>query len=343
MSLPELIPSNLPQFVRLTPRSAFANSVIPQGCVLFLAEPDGNGGAKFIYKKPDGSFSEIGGGSGSTPFYKCASVGSGTWSGYLASVDGTTGVWSYASTATAGRVYNNLTPLVGKVYADAGAGYIFEVDTGAKWIPQGGLLCSAFPDPNWVSGNSVSQWGDFAQSDTSKQPQLATIGGVVGIKAREGDEMNATATSITGDFTYLALFYSTELDSYSDFSLITDSQSEGSGGAIICFGLGNGQSNSDILLLSKEGVSADKSKIGLNLLFPGVHAVAVTYNASTSAVRYYIDGRLFEENSYSPGFSHSSNFRYRQRAGHGTSDNLILGLAAYNRVLSSAEIEAINW
>lgn len=135
MSLPELIPSNLPQFVRLTPRSAFANSMIPQGYALCFAEPDGSGGAKFLYKNPDGSFSEVGGGS--KKFYKCASVGTGTWSGYLASVDSTTGIWSFAETATTGLTYERITPQVGKVYDE---GCTFMVSGYKTGLPTDGLV-----------------------------------------------------------------------------------------------------------------------------------------------------------------------------------------------------------
>lgn len=64
MSLPEVIPSALPQFVRNTARTNFSNSVVPSGAVLLFAESDGNGGSNLIAKNPDGSFTEIGGGGG---------------------------------------------------------------------------------------------------------------------------------------------------------------------------------------------------------------------------------------------------------------------------------------
>lgn len=52
MSLPEIIPSNLPQVVQNKDRTAFANSVIPSGSVLLFAESDGSGGSKLITKEP---------------------------------------------------------------------------------------------------------------------------------------------------------------------------------------------------------------------------------------------------------------------------------------------------
>lgn len=64
MSLPEIIPSAMPQFVRNTARTNFSNSVVPSGSVLLFAESDGNGGSNLIAKNPDGSFTEIGGGGG---------------------------------------------------------------------------------------------------------------------------------------------------------------------------------------------------------------------------------------------------------------------------------------
>lgn len=137
MSLPEIIPSNLPQFVQNKARSHFSNSVVPSGCVLLFAESDGNGGSKLIAKNPDGSFSEVGGGGGPGTFYKCASVGTGTWSGYLATIDSTTGVWSFASTATTGLEYDRITPVVGSVYDED---CTFEVKNYNAGMPANGLV-----------------------------------------------------------------------------------------------------------------------------------------------------------------------------------------------------------
>ena len=136
MSLPEIIPSNLPVFVQNKNRSAFANSVIPSGAVLLFAESDDQGGSKLIAKNPDGSFSEVGGGS-SMNFYKCASVGTGTWTGYLASVDPVTGVWSFASTATTGLTYDRITPVVGNVYDEECTFIVSRYNTG---LPENGLI-----------------------------------------------------------------------------------------------------------------------------------------------------------------------------------------------------------
>lgn len=116
MSLPEIIPSNLPQFTQNRARTSFSNSVVPSGSVLLFAESDGNGGSNLIAKNPDGSFTEVGGG-GAMDFYKCASVDTvnQTWTGYKAVLNN--GVYSFESTATSGLAYTTVTPSVGDVYS----------------------------------------------------------------------------------------------------------------------------------------------------------------------------------------------------------------------------------
>ena len=70
-------------------------------------------------------------------FYKCASVGTGTWTGYLASVDPVTGVWSFAETATTGLTYDRLTPVVEKVYDEE---CTFIVSGYKPGLPEDGLI-----------------------------------------------------------------------------------------------------------------------------------------------------------------------------------------------------------
>lgn len=62
MSLPELIPSDLPVFIRKALRSHFINSVVPQGYALLFAQSDSNGGVRFVTKNSDGSYTDVGGG-----------------------------------------------------------------------------------------------------------------------------------------------------------------------------------------------------------------------------------------------------------------------------------------
>ena len=56
----EYVFTNLPQYIRVTPRSAFANSVVQSGHVLLFSED----GASLTAKQPDGSFITVGGGGG---------------------------------------------------------------------------------------------------------------------------------------------------------------------------------------------------------------------------------------------------------------------------------------
>lgn len=117
--MPEYIFTNLPQYVTVTPRSAFANSVVQSGAVLLFSED----GTTLTAKLPDGSFIPVGGGSGgATDYYKCATVDTVnlTWTGYKAVFDAVTGTYSFESTATSGLTWNLIQPQVGKVYtADA--------------------------------------------------------------------------------------------------------------------------------------------------------------------------------------------------------------------------------
>lgn len=104
----------------------------------------------------------------STNFYKCASVGSGTWTGYLASVDPVTGVWSFAETATTGLTYGFYpVPQVGKVYV--GENCISEIRVN---IPQTGLL---FYMP-LVSSASTTQTGQTIT--TIGNPVFESVSGI---------------------------------------------------------------------------------------------------------------------------------------------------------------------
>lgn len=96
-------------------------------------------GSSIIVGGIGGNFIPGGGGgsSSSMKFYKCASVGTGTWSGYLASVDSVTGIWSFAETATSGLTYDRITPVVGSVYDEF---CTFEAKNYPSLIPTLGLV-----------------------------------------------------------------------------------------------------------------------------------------------------------------------------------------------------------
>lgn len=110
----EYLLTDLPRYVKTTPRENFANSVVKDGAVLLFSED----GETLVAKHPDGSFTEIGSGSGggSTEFYKCASVDTSakTWTGYKA-VFGEDG-YTFSDELTEGLVYSGMTPQVDSIY-----------------------------------------------------------------------------------------------------------------------------------------------------------------------------------------------------------------------------------
>ncbi len=110
----EYLLTDLPRYVKTTPRENFANSVVKDGAVLLFSED----GETLVAKHPDGSFTEIGSGSGggSTEFYKCVSVDTEakTWSGYKAEW-GDNG-YTFSDELTEGLVYSGMTPQVDSIY-----------------------------------------------------------------------------------------------------------------------------------------------------------------------------------------------------------------------------------
>lgn len=98
-------------------------------------------GDKYIVGGIGGNFIPGGGGgsSSSMKFYKCASIDTTNhaWTGYLASVDPVTGIWSFAETATSGLAYDRITPVVGGVYDE---NCTFGVKNYKTSIPTDGLV-----------------------------------------------------------------------------------------------------------------------------------------------------------------------------------------------------------
>ena len=127
----QYIYTDLPKYVKTTPRENFSNSVVKSGSALIFSED----GENLVAKLPDGTFKEIGGGS--AEYYKCASVNtsSHTWTGYKAVM--TDGIYTFESTVTQGLAYTSTTPKVGKIYsADA----LVQVAYMAGNIPESGLV-----------------------------------------------------------------------------------------------------------------------------------------------------------------------------------------------------------
>lgn len=264
-------------------------------------------------------------------FYKCSYVNSDSWGGYKAVQDPVTGVYSFESDSTGGLAWSSNKPSAGLIYTTDAAIHV-NLNTSEP-LPQSGLIISAMPDVNWPYG-PVSSWGDFAQADPAYQPRIEAFGGIVGIKAREGDSMVASGTSITGDFTYLHKLYINPTMAFDHtIQFISDNYT---GGAITGFYEENNQ-----FLLSWQGVSAIFApNIDCGQL-SGEHTIAVTFAAADGMTKFYLDGTLIDSGTYADVyFDHSTTFYYPQAQ---TADILVLGLAAYNRVLTASEIAAINW
>ena len=127
----EYLFTNLPRYVKTTPRENFSNSVVKSGSVLLFSED----GENLVAKLPDGSFTEIGGGSGE--YYKCASVDTSakTWTGYKAVLNG--GVYTFENTVTQGLVYTSITPVIGNIYS---ANALAKIAMLYEGLPTDGLV-----------------------------------------------------------------------------------------------------------------------------------------------------------------------------------------------------------
>lgn len=332
MSLPEIIPSNLPQFVQNKARSNFSNSVIPAGSVLLFAESDGNGGSKLIAKNPDGSFTEVGGGGGTGTFYKCSAVDTANseWSGNLASVDPVTGVWSFASTATTGLTYGSFpVPEVGKVYAgEECVCQVIDYNTG---LPTQGLVFHAK-----LAGNTTTETGQTLTTVRTVTPTtyegiscmyLPNTGGCITCPA---DTLPAGNADIT----------------LSGWGNIPDGASINDYWCLMCYG-SSSWSNSAFISTKRDWIASfQKSVSGIDNS-PGWHHFASTRNSSNKEVKIYIDGQQVGTtmitpdstiNNYNPlviGDNFNYNNSYWSLAQwHG----YVANIRIYNRVLTSGEI-----
>lgn len=208
----EYLYTNLPRYVTVTPRSAFANSVVQSGSVLLFSED----GTTLTAKLPDGSFITVGGGSGgATDFYKCASV-SGPYSETYYEVSGA------GTTACNGNYTDTGTTRDGKPvysYTNSGTTYYLFYDSG--WEA-------------WFIHTSTSFSGEEAPSDESLyylsdwEPDAWYVGG-----AGSNDPPTVTLTTVTHDLPKTWTGYKAVWDSasgvYSFESSVTSSLTYGSG------------------------------------------------------------------------------------------------------------------
>jgi len=197
-------------------------------------------------------------------------------------------------------------------------------------IPKEGLLLKALPN-RWdtINGINVSKWGDFEQNEQSKQPIVKTIDGITGINPDSGDTLSGTAETLSGNFSFVSKIYIGTTDTSKSFIFIRNDW-HGVG-----FGLCDGGGN-DHLYITHIGHSSLETDINLSI---GVHIVAVTYNISDGETKFYVDGKLKYIGNYSPGFTYSSN--YYTCEGN-IQEDLILWVAAYNRILTKEEIKSFS-
>ena len=330
MSLPEIIPSNLPIFVQNKNRSAFANSVIPSGSVLLFAESDGNGGSKLIAKNPDGSFSEVGGGGGGgESFYKCASVDTANeeWTGYLASIDSTTGIWSFAET-TSGLTYERFMPVVGAVYDE---NCTFEVKRYKSVIPTGGLVFYASFNGDTPAtaetGQAISTAGTVTYTSVNNIPcaSLSSSSYLYG--------SDTTALPTGQNVRTISAWF--KLNSYNDAD----------GSTIFCYGTNANNSrytigvqSSTIFIAAYNNTAVLQTSFSLNTWYH----IIVYYTGSTEFM--YINGALLGSvshvglNTGSAGWcigAQWGEFNYGRLAGY------ISAVRVYNRILTSEEITSL--
>ena len=104
----EYLYTDLPRYVKTTPRGNYVSSVVKSGSVLLFSED----GENLVAKLPDGTFKEIGGDGSATAseYYKCASVDTEThtWTSYRAVLNG--GVYTFEDTVTTGLSYTSMIP-----------------------------------------------------------------------------------------------------------------------------------------------------------------------------------------------------------------------------------------
>lgn len=258
--------------------------------------------------------------------------------------------WWFRGYLTAARIYDRaLTPeeittlsqeFIPKIeYQSAGTdefGHSIEYNSASVAscnyfpIPKEGLLLKAFPN-KWkiTNGTNVSKWGDFEQNDQLKQPIVKTIDGITGINPDSDDALSGTAEALSGDFSFVSKIYIGTTDTSKSFTFIRN-ELNGVG-----FGLCDSGEN-DHLFITHIGYSSFETDINLSI---GVHIVAVTYNISNGESKFYVDGKLKYIGNYNPGFTYSSNYY----TGEGNiPEDLILGLAVYNRILSKEEIKSFS-
>lgn len=301
-------------------------------------------GSSIIVGGIGGNFIPGGGGgsSSSMNFYKCASVDTTNhaWTGYLASVDSSTGVWSFASTATSGLSYDRITPVVGSVYDEDCTFLVTKYRTG---LPEDGLIfylpLNEDPGETDATGVYALYFGSIGNIAYGEEVEGLT-GTIMGSTAAiTGPNFNSVLSNDSAQELTISCWTKniTSGNTYGGFGF-----NPKVGGSVSTFKPYTGcvfQADDSYGVTSgdERRVTATTTSVS------GVHHVLLTYGSNT--VKIYVDGVFKGSGAYyisNKLFGYESNYApcILGHPGEGGS-SFYKAFRIYNRVLDSSEIAAL--
>ena len=267
------------------------------------------------------------GGGSSMNFYKCASVDSDSgWTGRLATIDDTTGVWSFSSDSTEGLTYGKLPiPVVGGIYA--GENCICRISEYNVGIPQEGIVFYA-PFNSVENAASTGQTFSYIGNPVSE-----VVNGIQSVRFDNTTYLNTKIISSINDSTIIG----TELT----FSLwIKASASDGIWTTYNPLDFPN--------YYNAERLSTDSNKTlgiqnygtidGAQLTDIMTH-VALVF--SSGVVYAYINGQLAGQQSGGDGIRSGWSIHSTTSNAAYNSTMHMAALRVYNRALSATEISLL--
>ena len=304
----EYIYTDMPRYMKTTPRENFSNSVVNDGSVLLFSED----GETLVAKLPDGTFHEIGSG-GSEEYYRCASVDTSakTWTGYRAVLN--EGVYTLEDTVTTGLSYTSVIPQVGSIYSADALVYVSSLYTG---IPTDGLV---FYAP--LSENKT-------EAETG---QTMNFSGTVVYDVFDG---------VNGAFFNNAYFSASIGSTLSEWTLsfwlkVTENQTSGAG-------YFNSKTNGEILIYinssSRNLRFYPPDDLGTNVAPENWNHFMVASSGNTCSV--YQNGIFYSNKTWNQAKAFDQ-FYIGSRYSEGTIKAYTAGLRIYNRVLSEMEAASL--
>lgn len=316
----EYLLTDLPRYVKTTPRENFANSVVKDGAVLLFSED----GETLMAKHPDGSFTEIGSAGGSSAeYYKCASVDASakTWTGYKAVFDSGAGTWSFESGVTSGLTYTSVTPEIGGIYsADA----LARIQSLYQGEPSGLVFRAPLASDlvDIVGGVQGESWGT--------EPVYGQIDGK--------DCVTANATGIRFDFD--GMFE----DIWSPRTIMLWFRRTGGSGWQMIYCPPDNLNIRSANMNVNYGYYGDEVSVGISNNVWYHHAFSVSENN----IKWYINGVLKTINTTWIPSALLTHFRLATSTGAASEGKVgdpwygqIADVRIYNRVLEAAEIQQI--